>query len=374
MKKSAMRLSKNVFGPFAALCLLLLTVVVSVSGQLRRSDDRPIPIDDNVHGDDASFWSRLLNDDGSLGAISTPSPTPSPSCVPTTGPCVSSKQELDTILSRMEAESVVTLCGDTTIETDEAISINQSSIKLCCETAGCLIESQGSNRNLLVTGSDFTLQGVDFAGGSQVAPGLDGGNVAIQAAGNHFIRDCTFSGGSSDFLGGNLFVDTPNNVTIVRSVFESGQVRYGGGGLGVLNALGTVLNGCTFTDNVAGSDGGGFIVFGDNIVDQEIYIYESTFERNQAFHGGGFLATSFGTMPRLDVQLTTFNDNTAEIGAVASVWHHVMQNRLPLDLMLKDNEGMNNKASRECDGFHIFLDAAPAPASCFGVSQDYPTA
>jgi hypothetical protein len=274
-------------------------------------------------------------------------------------------------LGNIEASSVVTLCVDTTIETAQAISITQPNVKLCCETTGCLIESQGSDRNLYVTGTDFTLQGVDFVGGSQVATGEGGGNVAIQAAGHHVIRDCTFSGGTSDFVGGNLLVDTQGNVTITGSIFKSGKVRYGGGGLGVLNALGIVLEDCTFADNVAGSDGGGFIVFGDNVVDQEIYINESTFERNKAVSGGGFLATSFGHMPRLDVQLTTFNGNTAEEGGVASVFHYVIHDRLPLDLTLKGNGGVNNEASSVCDGFYIFLD--PSDAHCFDVSEDYPT-
>lgn len=53
-----------------------------------------------------------------------------------------------------------------------------------------------------------------------------------------------------------------------------------------MNALGITLEKCAFADNVAESDGGGFIVFGDNEANQEVYIRESTFDRNEAVHGG----------------------------------------------------------------------------------------
>jgi hypothetical protein len=368
------------FRPSTLTLTFLLTVVsVAAGGSDRRAT--LIQIDENVLKEDANFWSRLLeNGDLSL-SLPTPStppstasspttpPFPPTACVPTSGPCVASQEELGLILDNIESDSVVMLCGNNTIETSTSINITQSKVTLCCETTGCLVKSQGSDRNLMVTGTDFTLQGVDFAAGRKDASGEIGGNVAIFAAGHHIIRNCTFSGGSSGFLGGNLFILSPNNVTIERSVFELGQSK-SGGGLAVLDALGIVLKGCTFADNVAENDGGGFLVFGDNVVDQEIYIYDSTFERNEAFSGGGFLATSFGLMPRLDVQLTTFTDNAAEDGAVAAVFHHVKSDRLPLDLRLQGNNGMNNEASTVCDGFWIFLDSSDP--DCFDVSDDYP--
>jgi hypothetical protein len=353
---------------------LLIVVSAAAGGSDRRA--AMIRIDENhVLKEDANFWSRLLDVSLSLPTPSTPpsttsSPTtppfPPPVCAPTSGPCVASQKELGVILDNIESDSVVTLCGNTTIQTSTSINITQSKVTLCCEATGCLIKSQGSDRNLMVTGTDFTLQGVDFAAGRKDE---SGGNVAIFAAGHHIIRNCTFSGGPSGFLGGNLFVESPNNVTIERSVFELGQSR-SGGGLAVLDALGIVLKGCTFTDNVAEDDGGGFLVFGDNVVNQEIYIYDSTFERNEAFSGGGFMATSFGLMPRLDVQLATFTDNAAEDGAVAAVIHYVIDDRLPLDLRLQGNNGMNNEASEVCNGFLIYLDSSDP--DCFDVSDDYP--
>jgi hypothetical protein len=355
------------------MAFLLIVASAAAGGSDRKA--AMIRIDEeNVRKEDANFWSRLL-EDGSL-SLSLPTPSTPPSttsppttaCVPTSGPCVASQEELVVILDNIESDSVVTLCGNTTIKTSTSINITQSKVTLCCEATGCLVKSQGSDRNLMVTGTDFTLQGVDFAAGRKDASGEIGGNVAIWSAGHHIIRNCTFSGGSSGSLGGNLFVGTPNNLTIERSVFELGQSR-NGGGLAVLDASGIVLKGCTFAGNVA-DNGGGFIVYGDNVVDQEIYIYDSTFERNEAFFGGGFLATSFGLMPRLDIQLTTFNDNAAEDGAVAAVFHFVKSDRLPLDLRLQGNNGMNNEASTVCNGFYIFLDSSGP--DCFDVSDDYP--
>jgi len=328
--------------------------------------------------ENTDFWFRLTkNTDSwslsvSLSLPATSPPTHSSDCAPTTGPCVASKQELVATLNAIEgnaAPTTVALCRDTTIQTPQAIQISSANVKLCCETTGCRIESQGSDRNLIVSGSDFTLDGIDFLGGSKVENGGSGGNVAIEASGNLVIRNCTFSNGNSDYLGGNLFIDTPNNVTIYGSTFENGQVRYGGGGLAVLNALGINIQSCTFVDNAAESDGGGFIVFGFDDVDQEIFIRESTFVRNKAFYGGGFLATSFGEMPRLDVQHTMFNDNEAEEGAAAAVFHSVKVGAGPLDLTLKGNSGVNNRAFSECNGIYAYVGAGGA--TCFDVSQDY---
>ena len=113
-------------------------------------------------------------------------------------------------------------------------------------------------------------------------------------------------------------------MTITNSYFQQGKVRYGGGGISIINAEKILIQDCIISHNEAGGDGGGLIVYGtNNDVDQEIVIKNTTFISNEAEYGGGFLATSFGSMPRLNVQLSTFEDNIAgEEGAAAAIFHY----------------------------------------------------
>ena len=229
------------------------------------------------------------------------------------------------------------------------------------------MESTGIDRILSVSGSDVTLQGLVFSGGKRDALSESGGNVLIEAPGHHRIENCKFLSGISGQLGGNIHVDTPDSVTITNSYFQQGKVRYGGGGISIINAEKILIQDCIISHNEAGGDGGGLIVYGtNNDVDQEIFIKNTTFSSNEAEFGGGFLATSFGSMPRLDIQLSTFEDNIAgEEGAAAAVFHYVMDSAGLLDLTLNGIKGSSNVAPNNCQGLYII-------PHCLNVADTYP--
>ena len=352
------------------IVLQLLLVHPGVSSSQHRRQKVLIPVEDRV-GEEVSkdevslFWSRFLQEQSS--SIAPPSPSPvEPSCTPTTGACVSSQATFESAL-RGEIDNqdqvVVAMCGDTTIETFTATGISQSNLMLCCASENCVFRSHGMDRNLYMTGTHVTLRGIRFVGGGGVE---SGGNVAIETDGNVTVEDCVFSNGTSRYLGGNLYVKTSGSVLVSNTIIETGQVGNGGGALGVLDARQVDIVDTTMRDNVAGSDGGGFIIFGGGQeFDQKVQINNSSFLRNEAIYGGGFLATSFGRMPSLHVQLSTFNDNVAQEGAAATVFHNVIADIPPLDLVLQGNVGSGNTASSFCDDFLVFPD-------CFNVSHYYP--
>jgi hypothetical protein len=94
--------------------------------------------------------------------------------------------------------------------------------------------SNGNDRNLEVLGTDFTAQGIDFVDGTDVL-GDGGGNVIIDAVGNHEIVDCSFrNGASSD--GGNLAVRKADNFFLAKSSFINGAT-FGLGGAWTLMFL-----------------------------------------------------------------------------------------------------------------------------------------
>jgi hypothetical protein len=281
--------------------------------------------------------------------------------------CISSFTDFEQVAANATANDVIALCG--TIETQSAISLQQPNLKLCCAQAqDCAMRSSGQDRNLVVTGSDFTLQEIDFFDGK--AGDGDGGNVDITAQGHHLVSGCKFHGGQTNSYGGNLHVRNANSLTIERSSFLDGRSEGGGGGVAVWATDKWKLVDSVLENNWGFMGGGAFSSQDFGETGQDITIKGTKFSNNSADFGGGYLATTIGTLPSLTIQNCEFDTNTAtEDGGAAMV---ILYDDLStLDLSLSGNSGAGNRALDEnyyCDDFLIYTDQA----LCFGVSQDFP--
>lgn len=296
-------------------------------------------------------------------------PSSSFECIPTSGQCASTFSELEQALAGASANDIVAICGnDIPIQTEYAllVPVNKPNLSLCCLGPGqCIIMSNGNDRNLEVLGTDFTAQGIDFVDGTDVL-GDGGGNVIIDAVGNHEIVDCSFrNGASSD--GGNLAVRKADNFFLAKSSFINGATSGLGGGVDV-DVLGSFkVEGCSFENNRANS-GGGFHVRNA----QEISVKNSHFNSNEAKFGGGFFASGLNEIRSLEVLSCTFDGNVANTsggGAGKANLPSVEQ----FAINLSGNSGSGNIGTDECDGFvfnyYGYPDSADVSA-CIGVDQD----
>lgn len=272
------------------------------------------------------------------------------------------------MVNEADSDSIVSLCGSNTITTTSAITVNQTGMTLCCESEDCVVESTGDDRNLLVTGDNFTLSNVDFRGGN-TQEGRGGGNVEILANGTHAILECTFDGGRHQFSGGNLFIRTSDSVLIQNSLFLNGDAQ-AGGGLYVEDALQVVVTDSVFSNNTAMSTGGGGILTTLAIprsIGQSITLYNTSFRENTASFGGGYLQTGIGELPKLTILESQFEDNEAFEGAAAGIF---LYNELDtLDLTLCGNGGSGNVAENACDDMLFYLE--DVNRSCIGVKEDF---
>jgi hypothetical protein len=308
-----------------------------------------------------------------------PQPTSIPSCVPTTGPCVSTFVDLQNVVSSLAKDDIVALCGN--IVTESAIVVEQSNITLCCADEGdaqeCVLQSSGNDRNLVVTGDDFTLQDIAFLNGVARGQGKAkfegnacGGNVVVDGNGDHRIIGCEFRNGSCDrgfggSYGGNVFIKTSGSVSLKRSSFINGTGI--GGGVAVWDAPVFSTDHCLFE----GNSGAG--VFSGNLdaevrePGQSITFDSTSFINNEGDYGGGFLASGFGTMPSLLVVNCVFEGNTASVDGGAG---SVFPDKDEVYLRLFNNTGNDNVASNDsCDGFSFHLGTN---TMCFDVTEDYP--
>ena len=214
-------------------------------------------------------------------------PSASFECIPTSGQCASTFSELEQALAAASANDIVAICGnDIPITTEYALLVDKPNLSLCCLGLGqCIILSIGTDRNLKVTGSDFTAQGIDFVDGKVDILGESGGNMIIDAVGNHEIVDCSFQNGESGD-GGNLAVKKADNLVLTKSSFTDGNTTGLGGGVDVDVVESFKVDGCTFENNQANA-GGGFHVRNA----EEISVKNSEFDGNDANFGGGFFAS-----------------------------------------------------------------------------------
>ena len=310
----------------------------------------------------------------------TPQPQPIPipiptTCIPTTGPCVSAFVDLQNVVSSLARDDIVALCGN--IMTDSVIVVDQSNITLCCDYEGgaqeCVLQSSGSDRNLVVTGNDFTLQDIVFLNGIARGQGnvqfennACGGNVVVDGGGDHRIIGCEFHNGTCDpgfggRYGGNVFIKTSGSVQLQRSSFINGTGF--GGGVAVWDAPVFTTDNCLFEGNIGAG------VFSGNLDDalrdpgQKITFNNTSFINNQGDYGGGFLASGFGSMPSLAVLNCVFEGNTATVDGGAG---SAVPDRNELDLRLFNNIGNDNVASIDnCAGFSF-------GPTCFDLTEDYP--
>jgi hypothetical protein len=314
---------------------------------------------------------------------STPTPQPTPtlqptpiqSCIPTTGPCFSAFVDLQNVVSSLARDDIVALCG--IIVTGSAIVVEQSNVTLCCGyeegAQECVLQSSGSDRNLVVTGDDFTLQDIVFLNGvgrgqgnAQFDGNACGGNVVVDGDGDHRIIGCEFYNGTCNGggYGGNVFIKTSGSIRLQRSSFINGTGY--GGGVAVWDAPVFTTDQCLFEGN---SNAG---VFSGNLdaalrnPGQNITFNNTSFINNEGDYGGGFLASGFGTMPSLAVLNCVFEGNKASQGAAGSAFPDLNE----LDLRLFNNSGNDNVASTDnCTGFSFYLGLEP---TCFDLTEDYP--
>jgi hypothetical protein len=308
--------------------------------------------------------------------IDTPAPAPTRApnpCNPTTGPCVSTVANLNQVLSTATKGSVVALCGyGATLSTSSAVTINTDQTTLCCAKRRCVMQSEGTNPNLVVNAASVTIQDIEFLNGKSGDVG--GGNVRIVGSGNHRIIDSTFRNGQSNTLGGNLYVETDGNLEIRGSSFIDGRAVNGtGGGLAVNYATTVSIANSNFIGNEA-LDGGGFYSLGEDSVFQRddgqvLVVTNSAFNANNAARlGGGFVVSSLGDLPSLEILNTEFSQNTAGNAAAAGAIVEFLTN---IDLVLSNNFGTGNvDASNLCDGFGT-AESSTQP-KCLAVNENYP--
>jgi Right handed beta helix region len=292
-------------------------------------------------------------------------------CQPTTGSCLSTVASLQTILNRAAPNDVVAICGSTILVTTTAITVEGSGITLCCAGTGtCTFQSSGTDSNLSVYGDSITLQDLIFLDGR--ANIFFGGNVAIDGGGDHLVVGCEFRDGIASRLGGNLYVQTRDSLTIENTTFIGGRAGEGGGGMYVLNAEKVSVRNCLFSENTAENDGSGGGVFStlQPVTDygQEITFEDTIFINNFAAIGGGFFVTQLGIMPSLTIQASTFEGNegvdTAGAGAIAQSLNDIM-------FMISDSTSTRNVAPI-CADILSFFDNNTTGPFCILASDDFP--
>lgn len=306
-------------------------------------------------------------------AKSTPSPVQTiRSCEPTTGQCVSTADQLQTVLNAAAANATIAICGtDQPIVTRTAVTLAMAGTTLCCAgPGGCIFQSNGTDHNLIAFGDSVKLQDLIFANGyTGVA---FGGNVAIDGAGDHVVVGCEFRNGSASQSGGNLFVQTSGSVSIEDSIFIGGDAAKSGGGLYVLNAKTLTIKGSTFSGNRVRSGSGGAIY---SVVErvanvgqsQSIVFENTTFVNNSANVGGGFFVTHLGSLPSLSILNCGFQNNEGFDAAGAGAMAISLNN---LTLALHDSIGDNNNAPI-CPDLLGFYDDSTEPL-CILVSTNFP--
>jgi Right handed beta helix region len=300
-------------------------------------------------------------------------PTKAPTaltCTPTVGPCVSTADQLQTVLGNAAANSVVAVCGNAKpIRTTTAVMIEKPGITLCCKGPdACVFQSAGTDTNLNAVADSVRLQELTFTDGK--ADLFYGGNVAIDGGGDHEVIGCEFRNGSASRLGGNLFVQTRGSITIENSNFIGGKAQESGGGLYVLNAKTLTIKGSTFSGNKSptGTGGGLFTVL-EAVTDygQDIVFQDTKFINNSATIGGGFFVTQLGIMPTLKILNCQFQGNIGTDAAGAGASAESLNN---LSLTVSGSTGQGNKAP-VCPDFLTFFDTSQTPV-CILASDSYP--
>lgn len=115
-----------------------------------------------------------------------------------------------------------------------------------------------------------------------------GGGIRVYGGVTLEIRDCTFSGNTTESSGGAISAD--GLVTITSSVFTQNQAGSKGGAIRVYDASTMQIQGCTISSNST-TDGGGGIGS-----DGTVTISDTVITQNTAGGNGGGLYTEDGTV------------------------------------------------------------------------------
>ena len=238
-------------------------------------------------------------------------------CIPTTGQCVSTAEQLQAELDAAESDAIVTICATSTITTKQAVVVlDKDGLTICCEqndAALCILQSSSINDNILdIVADRVALRHLTFRNGR----GEYGGNVALDGGStDHVFTGCSFRNGQAAKLGGNLYVRTEGTLTLDQCTLTNGIADIAGGGLYVSNARAVTITNSRFENNEAVSEGGGFISLLENAdsVDfgQKITIDSTVFVDNSADVGGGIFVTRLGRLPALTILNTEFSSNSA---------------------------------------------------------------
>ncbi len=133
------------------------------------------------------------------------------------------------------------------------------------------------------------------------------------------IADCTFQDSHSRSAGGAMYVDGfPTHFTITDSTFTGNSTEVNdGGAIQLMSWLTLDISGSTFSDNVAGYDGGALFVDTSPLLGPvaTATISDTTFENNSATEGGGgaILALSYaGDTMDFCLDTVVFDGNHAD--------------------------------------------------------------
>ena len=200
--------------------------------------------------------------------------------------------------------------------------------------------------------------------------GGTGGNVQIDAAGNHRIIDSAFLNGMAAESGGNVYIRTVDGtVTIEGSVFNDGTASMNGGGLHIDGATDVTVTGTIFGQNVAMSGGGLSTTRGaEDASGQVVTVQGSMFNMNSAVSGGGFLVSNMGQLPSLSILNTEFiANNAAQLGGAGVVAEFFED----IALEFSGNSGERNTADTLICA-EIFTTIEGTSPLCLEVNADFP--
>lgn len=264
------------------------------------------------------------------------------SCIPTTGSCIASDAGLQDAASSAGDGDVLSICSGTTISATSTITLTARDLTLCCEDTtkeSCVVEGSGSVRILEATGDNFVFSGITFRGG---------GLPVVDALSSIIIVDCQFEEGDAGdrerqfFFGGT-------EVTMLRSRFSNafGTTSFKTWALSAK----TLVQECEFEENA--------IAISADVIE----IYASKFIGNKRTP---LFVSAFGEIPKLDVVLSVFEDNTGGAGFLNR------RGGTNLNLRLCGNQGSGNTATPtqnfDCDGFYGVYDQGTE--ICVAVNED----
>ena len=272
----------------------------------------------------------------------SPSLPPPSSCVSTMGQCADHFEALLRYVSGARKGETIAVCGE--INVTSSLQLSMPDVSICCvDGYRCGLNSDGTSRILVVTGSYVRLEGLAFHGGN--VTGDDGGNLKIDGPGHHKISQCLFTGGISDQWGGNLYVSNADSIQISESTIEYGNGRYGAGGAVFMDTSVVMVKGSYFEYNEGGREGGAVLVRSSNPFSLINATFVDTFFGfNIAAIGGGLMTDASNL--RLFVLDSYFEGNSGYAwGGAAAIMEYSV-------VLLAGNTGKANTGG-DCTDFYI---------------------